>query len=86
MAKGYQVLEMLCPEQEWTISGDDYDSIIWKDNKVLLSKEEFNSGFAKVDAAKIKAEAEASEAKAKAEAKLAALGLTENDLKALGLG
>lgn len=40
----------------------------------------------KIKEAKMQAEAEATAKKAAAEAKLAALGLTADDLKALGLG
>lgn len=40
----------------------------------------------KINAAKAQAEAEAAAKKAAAEAKLVALGLTADDLKALGLG
>jgi hypothetical protein len=42
--------------------------------------------LSQIDAAKAQAEAEAAAKKAAAEAKLAALGLTTDDLKALGLG
>jgi hypothetical protein len=51
-----------------------------------ITKEQFEAGFAQVETAKAQAEAEAAAKKAAAEAKLAALGLTADDLKALGLG
>lgn len=86
MAKGREVLELLCPNAEWTIYGDEYENIIWHQGSPVVSKAEFEAGFAQVDAAKAKAEAEAAAKKAAAEAKLAALGLTSDDLKALGLG
>lgn len=84
MARGMDVLRMLCPDGGWVIYGDDFDSIQWI-NCQPVTKEEFEDGFAQYDAWKAQAEAEAIAKKAAAEAKLAALGLTAEDLKALGL-
>jgi hypothetical protein len=50
------------------------------------TKAEYQAGFAQYDAWKAEQEAAQATAKAAAEAKLAALGLTADDLKALGLG
>ena len=86
MATGGEVLTMLCPDVKWTIYGDDYESIIWHKGESAITEKEFIDGFAKYDAWKAKQEAEIAEQKASAEAKLAALGLTADDLKALGLG
>jgi hypothetical protein len=86
MAIGGEVLTMLCPTIEWTIYGDDYESIIWHKGIIGITKEEFEAGFAQYDAWKAEQDAEAAAKKAAAEAKLAALGLTSDDLKALGLG
>lgn len=86
MATSKEVLEMLCPAGGWIIYGDDFDGITWVDERPRCTKEEFEAGFAQVEAAKAQAEAEAAAKKAAAEAKLAALGLTADDLKALGLG
>lgn len=85
MASGGDVLSMLCPNEEWTIYGDDYNSIIWHNGTVLLTEEEFNAGFAEYDAWKAEQDAAQATKKAAAEAKLAALGLTSDDLQALGL-
>lgn len=85
MIKGFEVLELLCPDSEWVITNNEYDSIQWIKGK-KITKEEFEAGFDKVAKAKAEAEAEAAAKKAAAEAKLAALGLTADDLKALGLG
>ena len=50
MATGGEVLIMLCPEVEWTISGDDYDSIIWHDlDKAPITKKQFQDGFNKYE-------------------------------------
>lgn len=86
MATGKDVLEILCPAGGWIISGDDFDGITWVDDRPRCTKAEFEAGFAKVETAKAQAEAERIAAKAATEAKLAALGLTADDLKVLGLG
>ncbi len=84
MAKGGEVLTMLCPEKEWVISGNDFDSIQWIKGEPI-TKAEFEAGFAKVDAWKAEQDAAIAADKASATAKLQALGLTADDLKALGL-
>jgi hypothetical protein len=84
MATGAEVLSMLCPDTEWVITENDYDSIQWIKGD-SITKSQFDAGFAKVDKAKADQEAAKQSAKATAEAKLAALGLTADDLKALGL-
>jgi hypothetical protein len=85
MATGGEVLAMLCPNSEWIIRGGDFDSIEWIKGE-HITKEEFEAGFAQYDAWKAEKDAEIVAAKEAAEAKLAALGLTADDLKALGLG
>jgi hypothetical protein len=50
-----------------------------------ITKEQFIAGFAQVDAWKSEQDANAEANKLAAQAKLAALGLTTDDLKALGL-
>lgn len=84
MAKGYQVLEMLIPQGGWTISGDSYDGIQFLECEPI-TEEAFNAGFAQYPAWKAEQDAATAAAKAAAEAKLEALGLTPEDLKALGL-
>ena len=85
MAHGGNVLNMLVPLSNFTIEGDDYDSIVWLDGEQLVTKEQFEAGFAQYDAWKAQQEAKAVADKASATAKLEALGLTVDDLKALGL-
>jgi len=84
MATGGEVLSMLCPNTEWVITENDFDSIQWIKGE-QITKAEFDAGFAKVDAWKAEQEAKAAADKATAQSKLAALGLTADDLKALGL-
>jgi hypothetical protein len=79
MATGGDVLEMLCPEKEWVISGNDYDSIKWI-NSQPISREEFEAGFAQYDTWKAQQEAEAA---AKRQALLDKLGITEDEARLL---
>jgi hypothetical protein len=83
MATGAEVLGMLIPNG-WVIVGDDYEGIQFIDCEPI-TRAEFEAGFAQYDAWKAEQDAKAATAKATAEAKLAALGLTGDDLKALGL-
>ena len=85
MATGGQVLTMLLPLGGWYISGDLYDNIVWVDDRPRCTETEFNAGFAQYDSWKAEQDAAKEQAKAAAEAKLEALGLTADDLKALGL-
>lgn len=86
MTNGSDVMSMLCRGIEFTIYGDDYDSINWFGKAPAITKAQFEAGFAQYDAWKAEQEAKAEADKAAATAKLAALGLTTDDLKALGLG
>jgi len=85
MVKGSQVLRFLVPEGGWVITGDDYASIRWDQGVTPISEKEFVEGFAKTEKWLADLEAEKEAKKAAAEAKLTALGLTTDDLKALGL-
>ena len=84
MATGVDVLTLLRPEGGWIIYGDDYDSIQWISGEPI-TKAQFTAGFAQYDAWKAEQVAAEAAAKAAAQAKLTALGLTVDDLKALGL-
>ena len=85
MATGSNVLNMLCPQGGWIIVGDDFDGVTFVDERPRCTKAEFEAGFAQWDAWKAEEDAKAEADKAAAQAKLAALGLTADDLKALGL-
>jgi hypothetical protein len=84
MATGGEVLAMICPEKEWVVYGNDYDSIQWIKGEPI-SKADFEAGFAQYDAWKAEQNAQMQADKTSATAKLEALGLTADDLKALGL-
>lgn len=85
MAKGYEVLQMLIPQGGWVITGNDWDGVEFFECEPI-TKKQFENGFAQYDAWKAEQDANKATAKAAAEGKLAALGLTTEDLKALGLG
>jgi hypothetical protein len=85
MARGFEVLTMLRPDGGWVIVEDNFDSIRWDKGIAPLTKEEYEAGFAQYDAWKAEQDAAKAQAKTAAEAKLEALGLTADDLKALGL-
>jgi hypothetical protein len=82
--KGYQVLEMLIPQGGWTILGDSYEGIQFLQCEPI-SKEAFEAGFTQYPTWKAEQDEAQAAAKLAAEAKLEALGLTPEDLKALGL-
>jgi hypothetical protein len=80
MAKGGEVLSMLCPAGGWIITGDDFDSITWVDDRPRCTKTQFEAGFAQYDA--WKAEQDAAKASDKA-ALLAKLGITADEARLL---
>jgi len=79
MAKGGEVLSMLCPNTEWAITADDYDSIQWIKGE-SVTKAQFEAGFAQYDAWKAKQDAKAEADKA---ALLTKLGITADEAKLL---
>ena len=84
MAIGSEVLTMLIPNGGWIITGNDFEGINFLECEPI-TKSQFEAGFAQYDAWKAEQDAQAAADKASATAKLEALGLTANDLKALGL-
>jgi hypothetical protein len=84
MATMAEVLRFLIPEGGYTASGDTYEGIEFLE-ATPITKAQFEAGFAQCDAWKSEQESAKIVAKETAQAKLAALGLTTDDLKALGL-
>jgi len=84
MATGGEVLSMLLPNGGWYISGDEYKGIQFIGCEPI-TKKQFEAGFAQYDVWKAEQDAAQVAAKLSAQAKLAALGLTVEDLSALGL-
>ena len=79
MATGGDVLAMICPEKEWVVYGDDYDSIQWVKGEPI-TKAQFEAGFTQFDAWKAEQDANAAADKA---ALLAKLGITADEAKLL---
>jgi len=84
MNKSGEVLMMLIPQGGYILTGEEYEGIEFIECE-RISKAEFEAGFAQLDAWKAQKQAEIQAAKDAAQAKLTALGLTTDDLKALGL-
>jgi len=84
MAQPHEVLAFLIPDGGYVHYGFDYEGIEFKECEPI-TKAEFEAGFAQYDAWKAEQDAVQIAAKAAAQAKLAALGLTVEDLQALGL-
>jgi hypothetical protein len=85
MARGSEVLTMLCPLGGWVIYGDDFADITWMDEAAKCTKEQFVAGFEQFDQWKLDQDTKAKQDKLLAQSKLEALGLSSDDLKALGL-
>ena len=86
--KNYQSLAIskLCPTAEFSFSNDDYSTIVWnKLDEKAPTQTQINAAIEQIKADEIAEMAKAETAKATAQAKLEALGLTADDLKALGL-
>ena len=75
---------MLIPDGGYVQVGEDYEGIEFLECEPI-TKAEYEAGFAQYDAWKAEQDAAKAAAKETAEAKLEALGLTADDLKALGL-
>jgi len=81
-----KTLNFIRPNAEWALRGNSLEDLEWLDKlQIKPTEQEIVAGFAQYDAWKAEQEAEQAAAKAAAEAKLEALGLTADDLKALGL-
>jgi len=81
-----KAIRKLKPNSEFSYTDEDYSTIKWD---VLdgdaPTKKEIDAAIEEVKADEAQAEATKATAKAAAEGKLAAIGLTTDDLRALGL-
>ena len=85
MAKAREVLRYLRPDGGWSIRGEDFATAKFDDWVIPVTKEEFDASFELADAWLAQQQAEKIAKREAALSKLAALGLTADDLKALGL-
>ena len=80
-----EILKREYAGSEWTLNGDNYEGLVWLSDTTKPTKKELDDLWNKVQT-EMAAEIEAKvQAKLSAQAKLAALGLTIEDLTALGL-
>lgn len=84
MATPSEVLGYLIPDGGYVLRGSEYEGIEFIEAKPI-TKAQYEAGFAQYDAWKAEQDAKVIADKATAQAKLEALGLTADDLKALGL-
>ena len=80
-----KALENLKPGAQWTLSGDDYGDLMWLSQGSAPTLAQIQAEIALLPAKEQAAAEQAAADKANATAKLEALGLTADDLKALGL-
>jgi alkylhydroperoxidase family enzyme len=67
----------------WTLTGDSYEGLDWRDESPKPTQEELDALWESTQATVTAKEQSAKDAKASALAKLSALGLTEDEIKAL---
>ena len=81
------VLSENYPDSQWTLNGDDYDGLTWLSDTPKPSKAELDAAWPAVQQARADAVAAKEAAKQSAIDKLAALGLTVDEISAaFGLG
>jgi hypothetical protein len=79
-------LVYLFPSAEWAMDDNNFETLQWFSQSKKPTLAELEAAWPNVVANEEAKEQAKKDAKAAAEAKLAALGLTTDDLKALGLG
>lgn len=84
MYKAAEVLNLLRPDGGWVITGHDFEGIEFISCEPI-TKKQFDDGLKVIDAKIAEKNQAKADAKTAAQAKLAALGLTVEDLTALGL-
>ncbi len=80
-----KAVKALAPELDFRMENNDIDTIVSLNGETIPSKKDIEDKIKVVEADEITNAAAAIAAKEAAQAKLAALGLTAEDLKALGL-
>lgn len=78
-----QILIINYPEFQWTLNGDSYDGLTWLSDTPKPTKAELDALWESTQAAVAAQKQAAIDVKASALAKLAALGLTQDEVKAL---
>ena len=78
-----QILLINYPNAEWTLNGDSYDGLTWLSDTPKPTQAELDALWESTKTAVAAKEQAAIDVKASALAKLAALGLTQDEVKAL---
>ena len=76
------VLSANYPDAQWTLSGNDYATLIWHDNTPKPTQAELDAAWPAVQQARQDAVAAKETARQSAISKLAALGLTVDEISA----
>ena len=77
------ILSTNYPTAQWSLNGDSYDGLTWFSNTPKPTKAELDALWESTQATVAAQEKAAKDAKASALAKLAALGLTQDEIKSL---
>jgi hypothetical protein len=78
-----QILIIHYPESQWTLNGDLYEGLTWLSDTTKPTQAELDALWESTQTAIASKEQAAKDTKASALAKLAALGLTQDEVKAL---
>ena len=78
-----QILSINYPNKQWTLNGDFYDGLDWLDESPKPTQAELDALWESTQAQVLAKQEQAEATKASALAKLAALGLTQDEVKAL---
>jgi hypothetical protein len=78
-----QILSTNYAGSQWTLNGDSYDGLTWLSDTPKPTQAELDALWASTQAAVAAKKQAIIDTKASALAKLAALGLTQNEVKAL---
>jgi hypothetical protein len=78
-----QILIINYPNTQWTLNGDYYDGLTWLSDTPKPTQAELDALWESTQAALVAKEQAAIDVKASALAKLSALGLTQDEVKAL---
>jgi len=78
-----QILTVNYPTAQWALTGNSYDGLDWLDSSPKPTQAELDALWESTQAVIAAKEQAAKDTKASALAKLAALGLTQDEVKAL---
>lgn len=78
-----QILSINYPGKQWSLNGDFYDGLIWLESSPKPTQAELDALWESTQAQVLAKKEQAESTKASALAKLSALGLTQEEIKAL---